>query len=65
MIFAGKGDLLGGEPIPMLMEFRMADRFGWAALEGWGRLPLQAQEMLGLILSAEAAGREWKAGNRG
>jgi hypothetical protein len=53
------------EPIPMLTEFRMADRFGWQALEGWARLPIIAQELLVMILNAESEGREWMAANRG
>ena len=61
MIFRGKGDpsvtdmqgkTAADGPIPMLWQFRMADRFGWPAIEGWDRLPAQAQEMLQLIQGA-------------
>jgi len=41
----------------MLWQFRLADRFGWAALEGWERLPAQAQAALRMIMVAESEAR--------
>ena len=57
MVTDPRGDVPSTDPIPMLFEYRLIERFGWAALEGWERLPLQAQQALLTIMRIEGESR--------